>query len=109
MVHVEHERVGWEFHAYFIWKRVKSLENIVYIDGEFITLGQLLKHVDIISSGGMAKWYLSEHTVFIDHEKENRRGKKIFPGSVVEIPGEGTFFIRARSEADKAASADSEE
>lgn len=69
------------------------MKKMVVIDTEFITLGQLLKHVDIISSGGMAKWYLSEHTVFLDGEMENRRGKKIFPGSQVEIPDEGTFFI----------------
>lgn len=108
MIHVEYVRVGWELHAYFIWKRVKSLKNIVYIDGEFITLGQLLKHVNVISSGGMAKWYLSEHAVFIDNEKENRRGKKIYPGSMVEIPGEGTFFVRTK-ESDDAASAELEE
>lgn len=78
----------------FYWKRVKSLKNIVYIDTDFITLGKLLKHVNVISSGGMAKWYLSEYTVLIDHEKENRRGKKIYPGSMVEIPDEGVFFIQ---------------
>ncbi|MGX7417247.1 S4 domain-containing protein YaaA [Carnobacterium gallinarum] len=71
------------------------MKETVYIDSEFITLGQLLKHVDIISSGGMAKWYLAEHTVLLDNEIENRRGKKIFPGSSVEIPGEGTYFVQA--------------
>ncbi|UJF15799.1 S4 domain-containing protein YaaA [Jeotgalibaca sp. MA1X17-3] len=70
------------------------MKNIVYIDTDFITLGKLLKHVNVISSGGMAKWYLSEYTVLIDHEKENRRGKKIYPGSMVEIPDEGVFFIQ---------------
>lgn len=70
------------------------MKETVYIDSEFITLGQLLKHVDVISSGGMAKWYLAEHTVLLDNEPENRRGKKIFPGSIVEIPGEGTYFIQ---------------
>lgn len=54
------------------------MKETVYIDSEFITLGQLLKHVNIISSGGMAKWYLAEHTVLLDNEVENRRGKKIF-------------------------------
>lgn len=78
----------------FYWKRVKSLKNIVHIDTDFITLGKLLKHVNVISSGGMAKWYLSEYTVLIDQEKENRRGKKIYPGSMVEIPNEGIFFIQ---------------
>lgn len=87
---------------------MKILKNNVYIDDEFITLGQLLKHVNVISSGGMAKWYLSEHTVLIDSEEENRRGKKIYPGSTVEIPGEGTFFIQLKK-ADGAPSAEQEE
>lgn len=67
---------------------------MVYIDEDFITLGQLLKHIDVISSGGMAKWYLSEYAVFVDHEKEDRRGRKLYPGMMVEIPDEGTFFIQ---------------
>ncbi|AZP04241.1 S4 domain-containing protein YaaA [Jeotgalibaca ciconiae] len=74
------------------------MKNIVYIDDDFITLGQLLKHVNVISSGGMAKWYLSEYAVLIDNEKENRRGKKIYPGSMVEIPDEGTFFVQKNEE-----------
>lgn len=78
------------------------MKETVYIDSEFITLGQLLKHVNIISSGGMAKWYLAEHTVLLDNEVENRRGKKIFPGSIVEIPDEGTYFIQDASPSQKA-------
>ncbi len=71
------------------------MKKTIKINREFITLGQFLKHVNIISSGGMAKWYLAEHTVMLDNEVENRRGKKIYPGSVVEIPNEGTFFIQS--------------
>lgn len=59
--------------------------KVVEISQEFITLGQLLKLADIISSGGMAKWYLSHHVVYLDNEVENRRGKKIYHGSIVEL------------------------
>ena len=76
------------------------MKKTIKIDREFITLGQFLKHVNIISSGGMAKWYLCEHTILLDNEVENRRGKKIYPGSVVEIPDEGTYFIQAESPAE---------
>ena len=76
------------------------MKKTIKINREFITLGQFLKHVNIISSGGMAKWYLSEHTILLDNEVENRRGKKIYPGSVVEIPDEGTYFIQAESPAE---------
>lgn len=71
------------------------MKKNIMIENEFITLGQFLKHVDIISSGGMAKWYLAEHTILVNNELENRRGKKLYPGTVVEIPEEGTFFIQS--------------
>ncbi|WP_071130401.1 S4 domain-containing protein YaaA [Enterococcus timonensis] len=60
---------------------------------EFITLGQLLKDVSAIQSGGQAKWYLRENTVFVDGEPEDRRGRKIYAGMMVELPDEGTFFV----------------
>ncbi|MGP6140306.1 MULTISPECIES: S4 domain-containing protein YaaA [unclassified Jeotgalibaca] len=77
------------------------MKNIVYIDEDFITLGQLLKHIDVISSGGMAKWYLSEYVVFVDNEKENRRGRKLYPGMMVELPNEGKFFIQSNETVDE--------
>lgn len=58
-----------------------------------MTLGQLLKEINLISSGGQAKWYLAEQTVFVDGEPENRRGRKLYPGMMVEIPEMGTFFM----------------
>lgn len=76
------------------------MKETVLIDGEYITLGQLLKSVNIISSGGMAKHFLAENTVFLDNELENRRGKKLYPGAVIEIPGEGTYFIQHESSED---------
>lgn len=63
------------------------------IETEFITLGQLLKMTDIISSGGMAKWFLSEHEVFVNGEAEDRRGRKLRPEDTVNIPGTGEFRI----------------
>lgn len=77
---------------------MNQVKQAVLIDSEFITLGKLLKHIDVISSGGMAKWYLAEHTVLLDNEIENRRGKKIYPGSVVEIPEVGSFFVQSEKE-----------
>ena len=63
------------------------------IETEFITLGQLLKMTDTISSGGMAKWFLSEHEVFVNGEAEDRRGRKLRPEDTVNIPGTGEFRI----------------
>ncbi|MBD8033667.1 MULTISPECIES: S4 domain-containing protein YaaA [Solibacillus] len=67
--------------------------NDLVIDTEFITLGQALKMTDTISSGGMAKWFLSEHEVFVNGEAEGRRGKKLRHGDVINIPGVGRFKI----------------
>ena len=67
--------------------------NELVIDTEYITLGQALKMTDTISSGGMAKWFLSEHEVFVNGEAENRRGKKLRHGDVINIPGVGRFKI----------------
>ena len=63
------------------------------IDTEFITLGQLLKMTNAISSGGMAKWFLDEHIVYVNGEEEQRRGKKLRHGDVIKIPDVGTFKI----------------
>lgn len=67
--------------------------NEIKIDREYITLGQALKMTDTISSGGMAKWFLSEHEVFVNGEAENRRGKKLRHDDVINIPGVGRFKI----------------
>ena len=60
---------------------------------EYMTLGQFLKEVNVISSGGMAKWFLQEHTIFVDGEPENRRGRKLYADMMIEIPDVGTFFM----------------
>lgn len=65
----------------------------IKIDEEFITLGQLLKITDAISSGGMAKWFLQENAVYVNGEVDDRRGRKLRDGDVINIPGCGSFQI----------------
>lgn len=67
--------------------------NDLNIDTEFITLGQLLKMVNAISSGGMAKWYLEQHVVYVNGEEEQRRGKKLRHNDIVELPEFGKYKI----------------
>lgn len=67
--------------------------NELKIGTEYITLGQALKMTDTISSGGMAKWFLSENEVYVNGEVEDRRGKKLRHGDVLNIPGVGRFQI----------------
>lgn len=67
--------------------------NEIKISTEYITLGQFLKLAEVIQSGGMAKWFLSEHEVFINGELDVRRGRKLRVGDNIEIPGFGSFAI----------------
>ncbi|MCY9207373.1 ribosome maturation protein RlbA [Bacillus subtilis] len=69
------------------------MANPISIDTEMITLGQFLKLADVIQSGGMAKWFLSEHEVLVNGEPDNRRGRKLYVGDVVEIEGFGSFQV----------------
>lgn len=65
----------------------------IKIDTEFITLGQFLKLADVIQSGGMAKWFLSEYEVYINGEQDQRRGRKLRSGDEIEIPGFGVYLV----------------
>ena len=51
----------------------------------YITLQQLLKIEDIISSGGEAKFFLSSNTVLVNGEEENRRGRKLYPNDHIVV------------------------
>ncbi|HIY58564.1 MAG TPA: S4 domain-containing protein YaaA [Candidatus Tetragenococcus pullicola] len=69
------------------------MKQQIVLKTDYMTLGQLLKEINVISSGGQAKWYLSENVVYVDDELENRRGRKLYEGMRIEIPDEGTFFM----------------
>ena len=58
---------------------------MIKIDTEFITLGQLLKMTDWISSGGEAKLAVKELQITVNGEKEDRRGRKLYPGDQISI------------------------
>lgn len=57
----------------------------VKINTDYITLQQLLKMENIISSGGEAKYYLLEHEVYVNNELEQRRGKKLYSFDQIKI------------------------
>lgn len=65
----------------------------VKINTDYITLGQFLKLAGVIDTGGMAKWFLSEHEIFVNNEPENRRGKKLVVNDTISITGIGTYII----------------
>lgn len=65
----------------------------VSIYSEYITLGQFLKLADIIQTGGEAKNFLAEHEIVIDGVLDNRRGRKLRGGEIVEVLGQ-TYEIK---------------
>lgn len=65
----------------------------IAIRGEFITLGQLLKLVGEVRSGGTAKDYLIDETPLVNGETEKRRGRKLRPGDTVELRYEGKLRL----------------
>ncbi|MED4877353.1 S4 domain-containing protein YaaA [Anoxybacillus geothermalis] len=73
------------------------MEQTVTIKTETITLGQLLKLVQLIDTGGAAKWFLQEHNVLVNGERETRRGRKLKDGDRVDVEQSGTFVV-ARTE-----------
>ena len=70
---------------------VLIVKKEVLIKTAFITLGQLLKEESVVDSGGQAKWYLREHSVSVNNEPDDRRGR---------VPDVGLFFIRQNQSAD---------
>lgn len=65
----------------------------IKIETVFITLGQFLKLADVIQTGGMAKWFLSENEIFINGVQDQRRGRKLYPGDKIQIYGYEEFLI----------------
>lgn len=60
----------------------------IKIRDEFITLGQLLKLANLVSSGIEAKMVILDELVLVNGEVETRRGKKIRSGDIVEFNGQ---------------------
>lgn len=50
-----------------------------------IRLGQLLKLAGLIDSGAEVKSFLSTEPVWVNGEREARRGRQLYPGDVVRI------------------------
>ncbi|HHY66739.1 MAG TPA: RNA-binding protein [Alicyclobacillus sp.] len=66
----------------------------VVVTNEFITLGQLLKRLNLVSTGGAVKAFLETEPVYVNHDRETRRGRKLYPGDLVYCPDRGMWRIR---------------
>lgn len=54
---------------------------------EFINLSQLLKALNYVESGAMAKEVIDEGLVKVDGEIESRYRRKLYDGMIVEFEG----------------------
>lgn len=57
----------------------------VKIVTEHITLGQLIKLLGLVDSGAMVKTFVQEEKIFVNNEKETRRGRKLYPNDVIRL------------------------
>lgn len=60
----------------------------IQISTEYIKLDQFLKWVGIADTGVMAKDMILAGEVLVNGEVEERRGKKLYPGDMVEVLGQ---------------------
>jgi ribosome-associated protein len=70
------------------------MERDVKIRGDMIRLGQLLKLAGLIDAGGQAAAFLATTPVLVNDEPEQRRGRQLHAGDVVQI-GDETLRIVA--------------
>ena len=66
---------------------VNEIKVLIKEGHDYITLNVLLKLEDIIATGGEAKFFLRENEVKVNGELENRRGRKLYPGDLIEVNG----------------------
>ena len=64
------------------------------VKGDYITLGQLLKAENLVEDGAMAKEVIREGLAKVNGEVDTRRGKKLYPGDVVEFEGNEIKIVR---------------
>lgn len=67
----------------------------ITIRGDMIRLGQLLKLASIVGSGGDAKAMLAAGLVTVNGDPEERRGRQLHDGDVVDADGEVVRIVAA--------------
>jgi ribosome-associated protein len=65
----------------------------IQIDTEYIKLDQLLKLTNLVRSGGEAKLFIAQNDIYVNGEKETRRGRKLRSGDIVSVNNEGYKII----------------
>lgn len=64
----------------------------VEITGTFIKLGQLIKKLNLVDTGGQAKDFIENNDIKINNEKPKGRSTKVFVDSTIWI-GDEVYMI----------------
>ncbi len=62
---------------------------------DYINLSQLLKAMNMVESGAMAKEVIDEGLVKVDGEVESRYRRKLYDGMIVEFNGEKIQVVQS--------------
>lgn len=62
---------------------------------DYINLSQLLKAMNMVESGAMAKEVIDEGLVKVDGEVESRYRRKLYDGMIVEFNGEQIRVVQS--------------
>lgn len=77
---------------------MNNLLQKIEINTPYITLGQLLKLTNEFESGGLIKHYLAETGVYVNGEREHRRGKKLYNDDVIILMDDKKFIVKQISD-----------
>lgn len=70
----------------------------IQIKGDFIKLGQLIKKLNIIDTGGQSKYFIETHSIKIEGRENLRRNSKIFAGTTIWIDDNVFYIINQEKE-----------
>lgn len=63
----------------------ESSQSEVVIHSPYIQLGQLMKMIGLIETGGQIKSFLNQNPIKVNQLPEQRRGRKLYPGDQVVV------------------------
>jgi S4 domain protein YaaA len=63
----------------------ESTQSEIVIHTPYIQLGQLMKIVGLIETGGQIKSFLSQNPIQVNQRPEQRRGRKLYPGDQIMV------------------------
>lgn len=61
--------------------------EVIKLREDFIKLGQALKAAGLVDNGVEAKYEIQDGNVLVNGEVDERRGRKLYDGDIVEFNG----------------------